>query len=199
MDKLENYVTGHIVDFLIRKEIVIEDEKDVYIYCVNSVMETMFFLFVVLLIAVISKKVPETAIFSCYFFIFRSNAGGFHAKTFHRCYCLSMTMYLLSLFIADVIGNTNGIPWFLVATVAITILAPVGSINKPIENNSHTKMVVKTRILLFSLLFGILYVVLYHYKIGSCQMIVVSSYMVFFFQICGIINNKNKRKEMLEK
>ena len=56
---------------------------------------------------------------------------------------------------------------------------------------------VKLRIATISVLFGIIYVLLYLYKIRCCQVIVISPYMVMISQICGIFNNKIQKKEEL--
>ena len=193
MTKITNWIT----EKMISNNTICDDEREVYVYCINCVLETVFMWITMLFIGIVTKRIYEALLFNVYFFIIRSKAGGFHAKTFARCYFLSVATYSLVLYLSICLCESNGILQYSAASVVVLLLAPVDSANKPIEKSREILRNVKFKIATISIIFGIIYALLYLHKIRCCQVIVISSYMVMISQICGIFSNRIQKRETL--
>ena len=159
-------ITNWITEKMIKNNTICDDDREVYVYCINCVLETAFMWITMLFIGIVTKRICEALLFNVYFFIIRSKAGGFHAKTYARCYFLSVATYFMVLYLSICLNELNGIWMYLVASIVVLLLAPVDSANKPIEKSREILRNVKLKIATISIVFGIIYVVLYLYKMN---------------------------------
>ena len=131
MTKITNWIT----EKMISNNTICEDDGEVYVYCIRCVLETAFIWITMLFIGVVTKRIFEALFFNIYFFSIRSQAGGFHAKTYAKCYFLSVATYSLVLYLSICLCEANGILQYSAASVVVLLLAPVDSANKPIEKS----------------------------------------------------------------
>ena len=80
----------------------------------------------------------------------RSYAGGYHAKTPVRCYCISVILITATLLAMKYVTLTPATCWggILGSSVLIFILAPIEDKNKPFTPGGEKKVFKRSRILL---------------------------------------------------
>lgn len=92
-----------MVERMIRKvvhrmnhEHLIEDEKvEEYIYAYECITEKLITVGSILVLSLIRKDLFPTILFLLFFFALRKRTGGYHMKTFSRCYLGTISTYLL--------------------------------------------------------------------------------------------------------
>ena len=84
-----NNLSAHIIDKLISKGNITEDERELYIYGLFISISHLMYLILAIVFGLIFKCFLESVIFYIAFQFIRRYAGGFHAKTETRCEILS--------------------------------------------------------------------------------------------------------------
>lgn len=133
-----NNLSAHIIDKLISKGNITEDERELYIYGLFISISHLMYLILAIVFGLIFKCFLESIIFYIAFQFIRMYAGGYHAKTETRCEILSA----LSIFccislikfskIYDIKITLFSIS--LVCTVLIFILCPLDTPEKPLTD-----------------------------------------------------------------
>ena len=136
-----NNLSAHIIDKLISKGNITEDERELYIYGLFISISHLMYLILAIVFGLIFKCFLESVIFYIAFQFIRMYAGGYHAKTETRCEILSA----LSIFccislikfskIYDIKITLFSIS--LVCTVLIFILCPLDPPEKPLTDKER--------------------------------------------------------------
>ena len=137
----------------------------------------------------------ETIIFTIGYIPLRIYAGGYHAKTPFRCWCLSNIILVVSLVLVRNAGKfyIAFCILSLIAVMVLIILMPVEDLHKPLDQNDRKKY--KKRgitILVVEICLSIVFVLLHYIQIS----IVLNSIWVLLsvMLILGVIKNKLIRK-----
>lgn len=86
-------------------------------------------------LSLIWSRFWETVVFALFYIPLRVYAGGFHARTFAGCYCLSIGMYIVMLLFALAHPPVVLISWGAAISIIIIIIeAPIADPNKPMES-----------------------------------------------------------------
>lgn len=193
MEKIEE----KIVNSLIKNNIIDNEQKELYMYCVGTVAEIGLFLIIVITSGIlVNQKIPMI-LFLLYFFLSRGNAGGFHAGSYGTCFVLSVSAYVLALFIEA--SNYIQIPVmtgnliFLMCSIGQYFLAPVDTPNKPIEDPKDIKKA-KVVVALTALGFEFIYWIIWYLNIPGIKTIITCSIIVVLSQIIGKISNMCSKK-----
>lgn len=174
-----NQLAQKLSSFFVLHDLISSDEQHIYTYCFEIILSSIFAWGSVICIAILANLIFPTILYMGGFFIFRSLAGGYHAKTHLNCYFLSLTTYLLFLFVAK-LSPVSGywivsIIFIVIATPTLFFLAPVDHKNNPFTDDKKWQLKIKIRILLFIYLFIMLFLLYLDY---------VS--IVFYFS-CGFL------------
>ena len=81
-------VADKLVVYLLRKGILKEDNKEIYVYAFEVILMNSLLLFMLLVLSIIFDCL---VLFGCYFSIFiplRIFSGGYHAKKSEICFCI---------------------------------------------------------------------------------------------------------------
>ena len=78
--------------WFIQNNFLKEEEYDVYVYYIDSLLAKVFFYTEIVLVAILLRMLPETISYYWGFSTIRYTAGGFHAKTDKACAYLQMQM-----------------------------------------------------------------------------------------------------------
>ena len=144
---LENLIKQS-TEYLIRKSIISADNRDIYEYGFHSFYTNTLIFIIVGAISVVLKQLPQTIIFHIVFIGLRSVAGGYHAKTQGRCFFMSATIWVLSLFAICILSSSIFIiALSAISTLLIWIKAPIEHKNNPLGDYRHSKMKTYSRIL----------------------------------------------------
>ena len=100
-----NSMAKKLTDFFILKKIIKEEEKNVYVYCFEVMISSFVYLVLFFTIAIVLKCLLQSILFLTGFWIIRSVAGGYHAKTYTRCHVLFMSNQIFMILLCSLLTN----------------------------------------------------------------------------------------------
>lgn len=136
-----NNLTTYIVDKLVSKGTVTEDERELYIYGLFMMFSHLMYLVLAIFFGLIFKCFIESVIFYIAFQFLRRYAGGYHAKTETRCEIMSALSILCCIVLIkcskmyDI--NIVLLSTSLVFAVLIFIFCPLDTPEKPLTDKEH--------------------------------------------------------------
>ena len=136
-----NNLSAHIIDKLISKGNITEDERELYIYGLFISISHLMYLILAIVFGLIFKCFLESVIFYIAFQFIRRYAGGFHAKTETRCEILS-TLSILCCIVLIKLSKMYDIriallSISLVFATLIFILCPLDTPEKPLSDKEY--------------------------------------------------------------
>lgn len=138
--------------FFVQKNIIKADDEKVYAYGMELLFSTIMNIFLVMVIAAVSKKIIPILVYMISFIILRQFIGGYHAKT--HMGCMGILTVVLTIFIY-VISTYKYFSFIITVTSCITsaILvlryAPVEHPNNPLSDKDKIILRKKSIITLF--------------------------------------------------
>ena len=134
-----NLLSIRIANFLCKKGVILEDEKEIYVYGYELLISSFFGVFTTLILGMILGRTLETLLFLFVFIITRQRCGGFHANHFITCILTFLLTYLSVMFLSTYL---LAIEWRLLIILmlilyGITIFrfAPMEHKNKPLSED----------------------------------------------------------------
>lgn len=128
-----------IVDSLVKKEIILPEQKEIYLFGAEQVITTIINFVTAILLGICFGEILHALFFLIAFMILRSYSGGFHAGTPLKCYLLSVAS-ILAVLSAMKFLEFNGlicIGLISFSGAVIYCLAPVDTENKPLDEIEH--------------------------------------------------------------
>lgn len=136
-------VAKKIVNFLVRKEIIKEEEKEIYTYGYEVVIAQSVYILLMIVIACVCSSLIETILFFIGFYVYRSVAGGYHAKTYLKCHMIfALNQILFTIMLHSFLDDRRYVFILLtcVAVITITLIcAPIDHPNKPFTSKEKRK------------------------------------------------------------
>lgn len=142
--KIFSLLSNKITDFLYKKEVISQEQKEVYIYGFTVLFLNILDILIILTLGILIERYLDTIVFLMVFGITRQYTGGYHAKTVSKCLVVYMLIYLAIMFLSssDVIlvnGAMFQILLCIVYIIAVIIYAPIQNDNKVISNVERKK------------------------------------------------------------
>ena len=142
----------------INREIIPLEKKAVYTYGFEILISNVVYTLIFLICALLTRTLIESLLFWIGFYIIRSTAGGFHARTYRMCHLLFIVNHSVLIVLVKTIANSME-PLFiygvmLFCALIIFVLAPVDHPNKRFSESEVSKFKLRSRIycvILFSL------------------------------------------------
>lgn len=193
------HIIAHkIVNILVGKNDVLEEQKNIWVYGTEILLQSFVTAISVLIVGGIFNQLIGTIVFLILFCLIRQNAGGYHAESVLGCYIFFMLSYFVILFLVYMFGidwqlNKTGIFIFVLLNIIIMLLAPVDTKNKRLEPDE--KLYYRSRSYVFLFIEIVLYVLLIKVKLYSLAVwiyYVVSLESVFL--ILQFIKDKGDNK-----
>lgn len=75
-------ISYKITDIFIKKKMITEDKKDIYLYGFEIVVSTIIYALIFILTAIVTSTLLYSIIFFIGFYFVRKFCGGFHASTY---------------------------------------------------------------------------------------------------------------------
>lgn len=128
-------VNDKIVNWLIREGSIDEDDREVYQYGIQGIMENVLTFTVIFLDMIILKSIiVGTAFILCFKFL-RKYSGGYHAETYLKCFILSDLTFICAVALIKYGVIDSGVyrASGLAASGILYFLGPVDSPNKPLS------------------------------------------------------------------
>ena len=170
-------ISKKVTNILVEENIIRQDDKEVYEYCINALFDIAGNIFVTVILGIFLGKLSETILFLAAVIPLRSFAGGFHAKTSYGCLILSVGYYLASIYLPVIYINSD--IWMInviycIASVIVYIISPVASVNKPVSSKQRPQM---------RRFAGITLIIVAIFYIFTC----VSGLKVYSVELCVIV------------
>lgn len=173
---------AYITNLLVEGNRIREEERELYEYCVEGLIETVGNLFLTLLLGVILGKIPDTLIFLVLFVSLRSTCGGYHVKEENLCFFLSIALFLTVILSAGYLGTHLEFMWsarhFLISLLLIFLLAPVSCAHKELDRKKRgrLKIWIRRELIVVSLIYSLMFFMGYrqHSFVISNTMLLVS-------------------------
>ncbi len=191
-----NFLAKKITLFLIKKNIINGDDKEIYEYSFEVLISTIINFLILIIVMLITKRYVETVVFSVVFIITRRLVGGYHSKTHIGCTFSLIAIYAGLIFSISNFNyeKLNNISVLLIIPFMIIILifAPVGHYNNPLDDEKtiqlRLKGIIFTSILSFIILF------LSYYNISNYSFIMAyTEAIVSLLLILGYLENYYKK------
>ncbi|NLL80376.1 MAG: accessory gene regulator B family protein [Clostridiales bacterium] len=187
-----------LVDWQIRRHFLKEQDRELYEYAYELVVNQMVNILLAALIAICFKAPSTVLVFlSCYIPL-RSFCGGYHEETNERCTVMSALM-LVSICLAvkwipQAITSAITFLCFMIAGVVIICLAPIEDHNKPLDETELLHYRKRGRsIWLIEITIGI---VLFLLGKQGAALVIALSHITLSFMLClGAEKNKRLKSE----
>lgn len=126
-------VSSCIVTVLLDNQIIQKNQRAVYLYCINGILEYTAFAVAVLVLSILLGRIFSGLLILFMFALIKSYTGGIHAPDATSCFCCSIFSVLIILFLStqDYILHICSTPLIaLPALLLLFVLSPVASPNK---------------------------------------------------------------------
>ena len=189
LKELSNKITKKLVDI----NIIDVADSELYEYGFWQGGVLIFNFLTVVLLGILFNMLLESIIFLIFYGVLRTIAGGYHARTQHVCYILSVLLMIVVLTILKTF------PWNTIICCILTvlsisiifILAPVQDENKLLDETE--KKVFKKLSRVISLLYGFIIFLLFLFnKNELAYCIVISLFTLTIMLVLGKIRNNSK-------
>ena len=134
-------IADNIVKWMLNSQIIEENKVVICKWGISHILDTAFNIATFLIIGILFNMPVETIVFTLGYIPLRIYAGGYHAKTPFRCWCLSNIILAVSLVIvknAEKCYIAFGI-LSLIAVLGLIMLMPVEDLHKPLDQNDRKK------------------------------------------------------------
>lgn len=133
-----------LTDLLCKEHIIDSGDRDTYEYGFQITMANITNALIVLVIGLLFHSILRAALFYAVFISLRMFCGGFHAKTYTRCFCLFGTTCTLCMAASYAMTDVHFlIPMAVLAIllqgVCIWRMAPIENENHPLYGDERTK------------------------------------------------------------
>lgn len=136
-----NNLSTYIVDKLVSKGTVTEDERELYVYGLFMIFSHLMYLILAIVFGLILGCIFESIIFYIAFQFIRRYAGGYHAKTETRCEIMSALSILCCIVLIKCSKmydfNIVLLSTSLVFAVLIFTFCPLDTPEKPLTDKEH--------------------------------------------------------------
>ena len=195
-------LSARIVSKMIDADVITYDDKEVYIYNVQVVLEKTISYLILLITALIIGKPFEICLFFISFSVLRKYSGGIHCSSFLKCLCVSTVVILSSVMLCPYVSEVYPIYQGVVIMSLVSVFI-IGSINNPniAWNESEYKrakriarmtVVLMTLILLLMLTIGV--PISIRFYIGYGVFVCSISMLLEIQKKGGIINEKDGKE-----
>ena len=189
LKEFSNKITKKLVDI----NVIEEADSELYEYGFWQGGVLFFNFLTVVLLGILFNILLESIIFLIFYGVLRTIAGGYHARTQHVCYILSVLLMIVVLTILKTF------PWNIILCCILTvlsisvifILAPVQDENKLLDEIEKKFFKKLSRII--SLLYGFIIFLLFLFnKNELAYCVVISLFILTIMLVLGKIRNKSR-------
>lgn len=141
-----------LTNYIIRKGMVDETDREIYEYGFQIAMELGIFVFFCVLLSVITGMIKEGILFFIIFAPLRSYAGGLHLEKYASCLVLSCLTFGGILLVVKCIEVPAALSLILlfVLELAVYLLYPVENVNRLVDKEENVYFKKKLRIFLIA-------------------------------------------------
>jgi accessory gene regulator B len=185
-----------LTDFLLNKNIVSRDDREIYIYGFEALLSTVLNAFLVLITGILIGLLKETLIFLMGFALLRVYSGGYHAKTHLGCILTFAGIYGISMAIITFLPEQYT---FFVSSSAgvlsllfILINAPLEHKNRPFVDNEYKtfKFMARTVVVLEGFIIALILIFFNQHSKAALLLSLAMFSVMFVLALAKIIDKK---------
>lgn len=174
-----NYLSKCITRWLLEREIIDWEDKELYEYAVYSLILTVGPLVLILIIGGLSGKVIESLTIIFPFMFIRKFSGGIHAKELWVCLLSSCGILFLTVWLVDKLNNETILSISVLAALfCLVVVSPIDSENRrlSIKEKKEYKIITIYMTAAFVVIYGILlYTEFKVYAVGIAEGIILTA------------------------
>ena len=140
-----------IVSYQIHKGLLKEEDRKVYQYGYQMLMEYCINIVTSIVIAVSFHACGIVLVFSLAYFLLRGYAGGYHAKTSIGCFLMSAALLTAAVAVVRYAGGISLNKWLFLAEIVmlpyVFVKVPIPVKNKPITENEKIRFGKRAKVL----------------------------------------------------
>lgn len=183
-----------MTDILSHYTNISESEKSIYVYGFELLFSTLLSMSSIFAVSLLCDNVSFSLFFIIFFYSLRLFCGGYHAKTYLRCFILTNLIFVSTIVLAKVVVllNLKNIMPLLVLLAFCVIFHYA-----PIENGNHPYSIMKyKRFKIISRSLAVVYLITYlcTYTFIDSEIIVVNAAWSYVWVSLMIIIAKIKEK-----
>lgn len=197
---MSDYISGmseYVAKILLKHDIIDKDNYEVYVFGVYQNIVFLMNVLTSLLIFALFNLVVEGILFSVFYSLLRSYAGGYHSKSLFVCYALSALLTIGVAYIANnVVINYLMIICCIIAFIIVFWLSPVDTRNKRLDNIEMRVYQQKARCVLIACMVATIcfYVVNYNQGVIVLSLaIIMEAVMIILGKLDNYMENKEGR------
>lgn len=138
-------IVKKIIRYWADKEIINEDDSDIYEYGLELILSSVFNIVVVIVTSVLTNRLIESIVLLLVLIPLQSCGGGYHAKTHLRCFLIMYIGWWPAMWLIPQVTLLSAIVISGMSLVTIFLLAPISHENVPISQKQRLKMKVLVR------------------------------------------------------
>ncbi|MDK2964477.1 accessory gene regulator B family protein [Lacrimispora sp.] len=192
-------ISNGIVSWQIKKNLLKDNQRSLYLYAYEVLLNQIINIVVAVVIAVILRAPMPVLVFLVSYIPLRSYCGGYHAKTNGVCTVVSAILIIITCLLEMYIVGTAAlylpIAGFLISGILIFIFAPVPDKNKLLDEEETRRYRLKSRQLWLAEVIagGIFWFV----NIRICVVLAISHLLLSMMLVYGVLkNSKRGMKEL---
>ena len=178
-------IVEKIVDRQIQDSILAEEDRNIYLYGYQMLIEFCINIITSIIIAVVFDAYLTVLVFTVAYLMIRGYAGGYHAKSSLGCFCMSAALLILAVvFVANTGGADmkNNLFWLeCIMMPCVIYYMPIPAANKPITENErrHFKKKIK-QIYFMELILELIFLFL---KLYVCALSILAVHITLFIMV----------------
>lgn len=181
-----------LADYVIKKGVVKEDEREVYEYGFLVALEMLLCLITCFIISVFLHTIPEYILFFVVFIPLRSYAGGLHLDNYWSCFFLSCLTFFAIMILGKYLKLSIHVAFIILVLLefAVYSMYPVENVNRVIDIDENKQF--KKRLQQFLLVDGIIGIVCVIFD--NCAYLKIID-LTFFMVVITMAIGKCKKKQ----
>lgn len=189
MERLANKIACEMVMHSIISDD--EDTREYYVYGLQLVISAILTFIAMILVAAISGHILECILFTAFFCPLRSLAGGYHCQRFSSCFILSLSLWIILVFMLVMNVFSHIILLSILITIAnmyILFNAPMEHKNNPLSSDEMKVFRKHVLIILFlnNICYGLCIVFkVYDYALILCYSMVAIAFLMIKERLGG--------------
>lgn len=127
-------LSEHIVQWLIKNEVIFEEERELYEYATFNRIFTVLPFLMIVPFCLMTNTMINGIVVCVTFLALRRYAGGYHAKTPMKCWAYSSLLMTVLIYGTTIIENNSIILTFVsIAVCSICFFSPIDSENRRLD------------------------------------------------------------------
>lgn len=197
--KLSVYLSKNLASFMSEHEIIEQNQKELYAYCFDFVLDMLVFHISILLVGFLLEEPLSAFIYLLAMTPTKMLAGGAHANSQTACSIISYTVALGCILSTAHIPQSVMIAWqeqwlvFVSCSIIIALSAPVDHPNKRLDTIKRKHA--KKNCIIYLLFLALVYICFYlHHCMKYCTLMTVCMIIIVINQYIGYFTGKSRNR-----